>query len=571
MNFYPKPSSVRTLLQSKKQLVIPRFQREYSWDRINYKEFLYDLLSNITYERNKIVPNQYFLGTMLFAGDFEDINSESVEVIDGQQRLTTITILFSVLSDILKKIGQEKLSDGIFQYIQFKNEDRVEMPIIKTKTSHPYFADFIQSYEKEKEIVISKDNYEENNIRQTYLFFYNELSENILMNNEKVSNKYEYVDILKAIRDVTLNCSIISITTKDKKEGNKLFEILNAKGKPLAQMDLIKNLIFTELNKTEPSDKAFNAWEKIKDNLIINDEIITLEDFYRHFWMASRGKIGKKILYDKFKSGIAKDKYMPFLKELLDNSVYYRNIIENRISKKKRWKNNALDVFNKYFNLRQVRIILITLNYLEEKKMITNKNLKEIYDVLESFHFSYTMLMHNTSNKLETIYTDFSLKLRGVCNKNEINGLTKEYLIKKLKDLLPTKDQFFEQFKKIKYSSKLKLDTNITAKYVVYKMNLFFSENESFDINGSIEHIINEDINKEITLNIGNLILLEESINNNIGNASVDEKLVMYKKSQYKEVQKFVKKYKTFGETDIMNRSDELSEYFYKKIIKNFN
>ena len=120
MNFTPTTKTVRNLLSSGCQFAIPRFQREYSWEKKNSEEFLSDLIGNLKMNDRNITDDQYFLGTMLFIGDFAERPAKPIEVIDGQQRLTTITILLSVIAEQFRKINEEKLSRLIFKYIMMK-------------------------------------------------------------------------------------------------------------------------------------------------------------------------------------------------------------------------------------------------------------------------------------------------------------------------------------------------------------------------------------------------------------------------------------------------------------------
>ena len=115
MNFKPDEKNIRSLLKSGCQFVIPRFQREYSWDKKNYQEFFEDMINNLVVSSGVINDDQYFLGTMLFVGNFAEKPDKPIEVVDGQQRLTTITILFSVLSDRFRELGEDTLSKQLFK------------------------------------------------------------------------------------------------------------------------------------------------------------------------------------------------------------------------------------------------------------------------------------------------------------------------------------------------------------------------------------------------------------------------------------------------------------------------
>lgn len=102
------------------------------------------------------------------------------------------------------------------------------------------------------------------------------------------------------------------------------------------------------------------------------------------------------------------------------------------------------------------------------------------------------------------------------------------------------------------------------TKYAIQKLNCFYSETEVFDDNGSIEHILPE--SNEISLNIGNLILLELKINNKAKNNSYLTKKEDYSRSNYKWVQNFVKSHEAWNENEINARAKQLAQIYYEKI-----
>lgn len=111
MNIKPADKTIKALLKSGRQFMIPRFQRDYSWEKKNCEEFLDDILKGLECKEGKLETSSYFLGTMLFIGNFDEKSSKEIQVVDGQQRITTITILFSVISDIFREKGEDKLSE----------------------------------------------------------------------------------------------------------------------------------------------------------------------------------------------------------------------------------------------------------------------------------------------------------------------------------------------------------------------------------------------------------------------------------------------------------------------------
>lgn len=324
MNINPEHKTIKMLLKSGKQYLIPRFQREYSWDRVNYQEFLRDTIKGITLVDGKLKSNPYFLGTMLFIGKNSGNNSHLAEIVDGQQRLTSITILFSAISDKFKAIENTELSERIFEYIMTKDDDGNDVRILQSKTHYPFFSYFIQDSTKSMEVIARTE--EEKCINETYLFFKSSLEEKNLrktfadVQNSDVSiQNIEYTEFLKAIRDQVLGMIFVSITTEDKTQANTIFEILNGKGKKLADIDLIKNRIFEVLSTTEPADFADVEWNEIKNILANEKESVGFATFFHHYWISRYSYKSKTSLYDDFKKRITpanEETYQKFLKSL---------------------------------------------------------------------------------------------------------------------------------------------------------------------------------------------------------------------------------------------------------------
>ncbi len=194
MDIKPYDKTIRDLLGSKRQFIIPRFQREYSWDKKNYQEFLDDMIGNLIINNGKISSSQYFLGTMLFIGNFTEGTEQEIQVVDGQQRLTTITIMFSALSDRFIELNENTLSRQIFTYIMTEDDDGNEVRILKSKTNYPFFAYFIQ--DKNKKTSAEAVTEEEHCIKETYEYFKSQLNETKLKDMLKRKHGSEIVDSL---------------------------------------------------------------------------------------------------------------------------------------------------------------------------------------------------------------------------------------------------------------------------------------------------------------------------------------------------------------------------------------
>ena len=106
----------------------------------HYKEFLEDMISNINIKEDEIEVTQYFMWTMLFVGEkINHVKNLFMLLMGRQQRLTIVTILFSAIAQIFKKLGNSVLANSIFEYIMTKNVDGEGIRVLKTVSSYPYF------------------------------------------------------------------------------------------------------------------------------------------------------------------------------------------------------------------------------------------------------------------------------------------------------------------------------------------------------------------------------------------------------------------------------------------------
>lgn len=577
MNIKPYDKTVRDLLGSKRQFVIPRFQREYSWDKKNYQEFLEDMLGNLIIKDGRISSSQYFLGTMLFIGNFAEGTEQEIQVVDGQQRLTTITILFSAMSDIFLTLGEQTLSRQLFAYIMTEDDDGNEVRILKSKTSYPFFSYFIQ--DKEKKMSPDATTEEEHCIKETYEYFRAQLTEAKLKSMLKRKHGSEIVealseiDVLKALRDQVLNSTFISISTTDREQANKIFEILNAKGKRLAYIDLIKNKIFEVLNKVEPADFAEETWKNIKETLSFGKESVGLATFYQHFWSSKYKKVSSNKLYEAFNSTIKKSEteYTEFIKELLKNAKIYMQIVN---PKREDYNNRkeyfgivqSLSCINNYFNVVQVRIALLALFDTKQRGIVDFTMLRDTLSYLENFHFAYNAILANRTNRLEKIYSSFAIALRKSQTKAEAKCVIRDKLVAPLDELFPAFDSFSEKFVALSFTKKDKV-SNVKTKYAINKLNSLYSNNEVFANDGTIEHIIPEK-EQGNTLNIGNLILLEDNLNDEAGHENYANKCAVYAKSNYIWVKNFVAQHEQWDSSMIEQRAKEMAKVYYTEILK---
>lgn len=420
---------------------------------------------------------------------------------------------------------------------------------------------------------------EEKCIEDAYTYLYKNLKEENLRKQLKrryganFINQLDYIDMIKAVRDQVLNTTFVSISTQDRKQANMIFEILNAKGKRLSDVDLIKNRIFEIVSDTEPADFAEEKWKSINEILNSRNIDVGFVQFYRHFWISKYKKSGVNKLYDGFKAKIQPENeitYKNFLKDMENTANLYVKVIaperKDFLNKKEYFGIiQSMNILCNDFNIVQVRIALLSLIEAKENGYISLNQLKDAIYYLEGFHFVYNALCSKPTNKLEGIYSDFSINLRNCKNKGNAKIIISE-LIKKLDELYISYLEFENYFIDLSYT-KNNSPFNIKTKYAINKIATFFSCKELFEDDGSIEHILPESNDVENN-NIGNLILLELELNKKASNFTFQEKVEIYKKSNYKWIKTFLNENETWSFENIQKRSKKLAKLYYTKILK---
>lgn len=587
MNFDFTTKTFRDLLGTNfNKLLIPRFQRDYTWENEHTREFLEDLISNAKQTDTTDTQNPtpvYFFGTILVAGNINGSNG-TLEVIDGQQRITTATILLSTIGKLLKSCHANEFAERIWEYIIKTTDDGEKITLLQNDTTNDFFKENIQDLNVPIEDVIRIEeapDEETQCILDAVKFFNSYLSDKNIKNNlcsligenNELINQ-EYSTKLKQIRDLLLNSQVVCVSTTDKESANLIFEILNSKGKKLEPIDLIKNEIFKYLTTTQPKDYASGKWKEIKSQLS-ERERIEFSIFYRHFWLSKYKKVNNVDLYDQFLENVTKDEYDDFLNQLVNNSKIYKKIsspnLTSDFENKKQYTYivDSLTALN-HFKIRQCRVALLAIFRKKEEDKIRSSDFRNIVTFLPKFHFIYSALCSKRANTLESKYATFAVNLTKSQSENDSGRLINE-LIEKFKEILPTEQEFTDRFAQLTYSNKgiTKNDQNLITKYAIYELERIFSKRQMVANTASIEHIIPESKFHNIpeVLNIGNLCILEDDLNNECSHYDIPNKFEIYRKSQYSTTIDLLNNHPSeFTESNIKERALYLAKKFYESL-----
>ena len=289
---------------------VPPNQREYRWGTEQREKFWDDLISTLQNDciDNPGDPNGHFLGAVVVIGQEHSLEQNRWQIIDGQQRLITITILAECLREFVETISDSKMRRGLSHVLW----DCVVSPGTKTppriiinRDDDFYRNSLILHDCQEDRISYWAENYNDKsevqtNLKDTFEFFYQQINNYISMKDDKDTVLRDLVDTL------TEGFYLILARTENTWMAYTLFETLNERGLDLSQADLIKNVLLENARYTGEATfkKVSSFWSNVVDNYeqqsskkLELSQIIQFSYTYRH-GLVKKEKIFEKISKD---------------------------------------------------------------------------------------------------------------------------------------------------------------------------------------------------------------------------------------------------------------------------------
>lgn len=257
---------------------VPRYQREYTWVKTQWENLFDDLLEN---------DPGYFLGSIICI--YRDIDflatPQKVEVVDGQQRLTTLSLLFAAiyyfLNEYKKELNEEQKGELFnlkHKMVLKKGIDQIRViPQIQNNNQNDYRA--VLSEAEVTEDVDVPPYAGNRKIYRAYRYFQERIDD---MTN---GHKNQLVTLLEFLDKVSQAC-LVKIEVASHADAYTLFESLNNRGVPLTAIDLIKNKLLAQLESIEPGkvDNYFNNWNSLLSYL--GEDYSVQERFFRQYYNA---------------------------------------------------------------------------------------------------------------------------------------------------------------------------------------------------------------------------------------------------------------------------------------------
>jgi hypothetical protein len=536
-----------TFLSNEGAVKIPFFQRGYVWERVNWDDILSDLLDD---------SKSHFLGSLILKQVKRPTGkSKEVLVIDGQQRLTTLSILIKALydsfDDNIKKNCEIPIQSHLF-YKKNQTDNEAHIKIIHSRVDSAYYKQVICSELSDEEyanIIVAdssnKINSKDNKILQCYKFFKEELIQLDISKRLDLFNRLLHVE----------NKILVLIDLSDDEDEQAIFDTINSAGVRLSGGDIIKNALF------QKAIDIFDSMDIVLKMYETNWEVIfDDDDDSRNFWDTPRptGRLMRDNIEILLHSiSVIKGFFDPDKHTLSDLSTLYKTYI-NHLDKAQ-LKDFIIEI-SEYAKLYRSKILVFKKDTLFNFK----DNVQRLFHILNvceisTFHPYILSLMFKYKNdevklnselrKLEKYIVTRMITKKDTKNYNKI---CKEFINKN--DLIDSK---LTEIQEAEIQAGLENITNKNAALLLFWVELYRRDKDTkqsmkeLKFVYSLEHImpqkweefwhqvpivdhlgvniVNSDNAKNIRYNkiysIGNMTLLNSSLNTSLRNYTIDRKI----------------------------------------------
>lgn len=504
------------------RLMVPKYQRDYAWEEKHVSDLLDDI-SNAMHNDEK----EYFIGSIVVKNNENDRS----EVVDGQQRLATITILINCIKSIFEKEGNVKKAFQISNDFLMTHELRTEEDVprlILNENDHEFF--FSQVLNKKPNLSTKKE------IRQSHQKLLD--AKNIIelkLTTILAANNNNSDVLIDWIEYIETRVKVIWVEVPDYANAFTIFETLNDRGIDLAISDLLKNYLF---HKSASSIKqAQQNWITMVSILEAADSNSTVVPYIKYLWASYYGNVREKELYTKIKDTVkTKTKALEFSNQLSDNSNLYSALLysdHNYWSDFSTATRRNIRTINE-LGMVQIRPLLLSMLPKFDKKD-TEKSLQSLVALIVRLTVSGTL----SSGIFERQFSITAMKIRNdeIRNQNE--------LLESLKTITPSDERFKEAFQTFTISN------SSIAKYLLSTIENYRRNDKGSDLIPNndetivnLEHILpktlndqwpefNEEEHKLLYKRLGNITILNSRKNSRIGNKCFSEKITVFSDSEF--------------------------------------
>ncbi len=537
--------------------MIPRFQRPFSWDKENIEEFWSDSTSD--------VKKDYFIGAFVTY----NISSSSYGLVDGQQRLTTITIALCAIRDKYIQLGHTAAGKGVHRLIETRDLNDQAQFVLRAETSYPYLQAKIQSFAKEDEDIEAGEEEKAISVAYTTISNYIDAGVDLIAKRDPPKAKNATKRWLDQIRDKILSLKVISITLDNQDDAYAIFETLNTRGKDLTAADLAKNHFLRLLPaKGKALDRPKDHWLEMQAELEHAFRPIQLKTFLHHYWLSKYPFTTEKQLFKAIRDQVTVLNVKDVIAELRSDSSLYRGITEPDTlpfwNKQTRDIEDSLHCISDTLNIQIANPLLLTVLRLYSAKKLKDGQVRELFGLVERYHYTYTTISAlPSSGGVSQMYAAHARDIANASDSNAL-GICISDFKKKIKDKVPAKDIFVSKFKQLSYSNARQRDV---IRYTLWKIDK--ARSPALDIDrssASIEHLLPHSSNSTSSHSIGNLILVPVKFNGEVlGSKSFEEKRKLLTEGGY-PLEKEILSASAWGTSEIEKRTTDLADFAYETV-----
>ncbi len=417
-------------INSDKIYRIPKYQREYTWGINDWDALFNDVTDN---------EHGYFLGSYICVNS-GSLNGTILEVIDGQQRFSTLMLLLTAL--------YEKLSE---HKDDMDDDDRNDLANLRSELANKkqtFAANGKKKTEYKQRLFLQKQNMNDEDF--SYILYDNGIitdqkTKPLNFGNRRIAKAYRHFgklieDEVVEIRNEHLNITevgalfgivrkfetavLVGIEVDTNKDAYMLFESLNHRGVPLSALDLIKNTLIAQAEDASDADNSYEKWKYIL-NCVGQDDYSVQERFFRQYYNAFREELNepypktdkryylgylatRTTLLDIYEKMI-KDDYKRFLDDLSEKAERY-SVIVNNSDETHEYTDTLLDLSR--ISGAPSYILLLYLMSNQNVLNLTDTDLNEIIKVLITFFVRRNVTDVPNTRKLTQLFMDIIAEVK---------------------------------------------------------------------------------------------------------------------------------------------------------------
>ena len=537
------------LLDGKIQYVVPLYQRTYSWEEEQWEQLWDDLLEVYAMP----TPKNHFIGSVV-TQQIPNQPPESVSrytLIDGQQRMTTLFILLSTISQLASAEPEswERLDDEIQNTClinQFNRGDEY-IKLMPTQRDRAAFD----------EIVGGGVSATDTQIARAHSYFLKKIQDGDLEGKS--------IDLRKLHSCIVNHLDMVSIHLDEDDSPNRIFESLNNTGMPLSVADLIRNYFLMNISNPDQQEQAYqNHWYPMEQTLNAGGGTMAA-NFFWHFLMKDGSLPRKDETYDEVKRRFDRPSQniaIAALQDFAKFSAYYAQIAGSDTTTLDEYLAAQISRLNQWEVAVAYPFLLRAWDEVASGE-VQVKELATVMEMIESFVVRRTICGVPT-NQLRRIFAQLSAQVEI----QDFVASTRSYL---LRNRWPTDDEFLSNFIDFPLYSR---GRTTRTRLVLWALERSFGSKETPEDTDSItiEHVMPQtlsadwivelgdgaqDVHERCLHTIGNLTLT--GYNPELSNQSFAYKKDWYKKANF-EISKSIQSSGCWTERSIRNRATELAE-----------